>query len=1474
MENSSKHKSGNTKKLKISRNVHIIIEILIFTALVGITALLLQPLRMSILHQMTDMRDYLIGEAETFLGRKIEYASMGPSVFATLDIRDIRILNDDGKAILTIGRFRLSYSLLALIRGEKQNSLRSIRIDMPVMNLDTERDADILSLFSSSSKSQQGDSASLENEADADDGKIQRQWQGIDFLPDKIQVRLRSGKGTLTVGDNDFSVEGLSFDGNIRNRRVIFTGRWKVETAISGLFDQKIRAVMAGGISGDFATSLTNGNLNLSIPTLSGDLFTFKSLTVNLAVSPEIIELRKIKDRSPYDLFVKYEIDTGTLNAEFYADNFSPRDILSFSGPWKPYNEWLYVQTSGYASFQRTSDKNFQYDINLSGKTPPRLPVKDASFEIKSKGDSNRADFFPVRFDLPQGSVLFNGNMQFKTKAVNGNLVVKDLTLTGENPLSADFSINTYGNETSIFSENISIGSLILSAFDSYIINQQDSLSFSVTALRFRDIESYDNVSLSRVALDGSYDFTPRHLQASFSLDSFSTDDMMEAVRPFVKIPFLPDVAKNQLDRILVTTELFITTDFEHISYNAPRFIAAYNKGGQDVLTLFSVSGTDKRFELSNGSILAEGSLDFSGDADFSNVNDISFSFRAVYKDFTYFIDGMFIDQRSLNINGSYGFNLYLAMTDQGSYSGSVFVDSVPIPFKNRTAKFSISSFIRWTDPNFWSVDVERLELADLPMPGNTPGRFLLQGIADDAGATFPNIFFDDGKGVLTGTVKADWSNKFSTAKGTIVLNDRTGSEQYLLEGNYADRVFDLSITGTRMQLSRFIENTSNMVASADVALNWSSAEAFSLGVNLLSLTGTIGKNEINAYAHVDIDQDTASIHNTRMLLGGVVLDLPSLEMNRLKSDLYGSLNVSGTILGRDMDIGLLANANYKPIDSWFDFAEAAGSFQGSLNVYKIRVNTAQVTEPFQFHVARDDSMLTLTGGPKEMIRFNISDKGDFYAGLSNPSPLRGSIIGNISQGQIDAQASKLYVDLAALWKIMPDRVKEIIDLPGGFVDVSVHVKGPLADPEFFGTARGTSVRLKLPQYLTADIGPTPIDVKLEGNEMTFGPLTTQVGKGKGQVSGYFLFDRWIPDTFALNILVPKESPVPYGFDQGGVKASGNASGRLTVDLEDRVFRIQGDLTAYNTILTVGDSARGNSDSSSGSYKRLPAVVDMKITTGPRVEFVFPNESYPIVSAYADLGSSIHITADSEIGAFSVVGDVALRGGDIYYINRSFYIREGVVKLNENESKFDPLITARADINEVSQDGRVTISLVLDNAPLMSFVPRFESNPPLSQLEIMTLLGQNPATGSSNPLLTISGDFLSQFKVIQDLERSLRNFLRLDMFSIRTAALQNALFLVTGLQQPVSSFGNLGNYFDNTTVFIGKHLTQDMFLQSMFSLRYDDMVDAWGGLKLEADIGLELSSPLVNIKWNFVPLHPENMFIDDLSFTLSWKWSF
>ncbi|MDR1177920.1 MAG: translocation/assembly module TamB [Spirochaetaceae bacterium] len=1467
----------------VYRAVKTGIEALVFIGIVILTSVLLSPLRNSVQQRMTALRDALIRSGEDYLGCSILYESMGPSIFGILDLRSVQI-QGQGEPVLSVARLRLSYSLWDLLRGRPLDSLRSISLDAPSLVIDRAVDPGFWE------KIMPGDSSP------EDEGEAQVRGQGffldvMESLPQNVRIRVRRGRVSYRA-EHNLALEDLSFDGRVRDRRVILDGRWNGGGVVDLPGVSPFTVGMTGIITGELAVDLRSGNLNLRVPSLRGDRFSARALTVNLAVTESGFELRKIQDRLPFDLYAAYDRASGALEGEFRAENFSPDQILSFSGDWAQYRNLLALRTSGSASI-KTGGEGLAYAVKLSGTVPGQAAGGRTSFVIDGDGDGKGVRVRALEFTLPQGSFAFSGAVAFRPLALDGRMSVAGLSLSGQSGISGDLSFSTYDGDINLFGESVSLGPVLLSALDARISPSADSLLFEASALRFRDMESYEDVRLSRIDLDGSYDFNPRQLQASLSVDSFSLGDMAELAKPFTGLPETPGFLDGALNDISLTTEIFLTTDFEHFSYNVPRFVSAYE--GRDILAFLAISGTDRRLEFSDGMVIwSGGRVETSGFADFSNIQDISFSFQASYNDrvhqisdndLTYYFEGLFLDQRSLSIQGSYDFSLNLSLTGSGSCSGYVEAGGIPIPSGTRNARFYLMSFFRWDSRESWSVELDRFELLDLYTPGSSGSRIWIQGVADQRGANFPQLYFDDGRGALQGRIAANWTSDFSSIRGNASLLSSDGNERYQGEMQYDGGALDLRFYGSRVQISRFIVNSYNILATGEIRINRVREGAFQANMVLSSLSAQVGNNALALSARASLDQDEFAVENVQLLWGGLQAQLPELVLNRLDSVMRSRLEVSGLAFGRTVEFSARAGGSFEPVSSWLEAGRMLRSCSAVLTVEKARLDAIESKEPFSFDFSREASSTSLYGGPGNMVRLQISDSGDFYAALSNPSPIQGALIGSFKdEGKtIDAHTSNLYVDLSSLWRFIPRR--DIVDFPGGFINADLRIDGPVEDPGFYGSARANSVRIRLPGYLPEDIGPVVLNLEFNANEMHFDPVSAPVGPGRGMVSGSCLFEHWLPGIFNIDIDVPRETPIPYGFNIAGFITRGLASGLLRLGLDGQVFFLDGKLTAQDTMITMereenqGDAPEGpeSPDGDDG----ISFVSNFTVVSGRKVEFVWPSEDFPVIQAYADMGDTIVISSDSSTNRFSVTGDVSLRSGEVFYFQRSFYIREGILSLNENEDKFDPLLSARAEIRDRNDEGPVTIAMIIDHAPLSSFTPRFESNPPLSQMEIVSLLGQNltGTTGNENTgrMLALSTtDLFVQSRVIRRFERGVRNFLNLDMFSIRTRVLQNAVMRITGLDDPVDGGSEFGNYFDGTTISFGKYIGADMFFQTMLSVRYDPVKanSSTGGLKIEPDISIEWRGPLFNIQWNLVPQHPENLFIDDLSFTLNWKWSF
>ncbi|MDR0496480.1 MAG: translocation/assembly module TamB [Treponema sp.] len=684
------------------------------------------------------------------------------------------------------------------------------------------------------------------------------------------------------------------------------------------------------------------------------------------------------------------------------------------------------------------------------------------------------------------------------------------------------------------------------------------------------------------------------------------------------------------------------------------------------------------------------------------------------------------------------------------------------------------------------------------------------------------------------------------------------------------------------MQFSRFTPQ--NAVVDGSLSLSWESASSFESETVISSFALYNQDEVIRASANINIDNDKFLSEQLKINYSGLEVNIPFIRIDRTAAIAETKAEIWGVFSERPVDIFIRGNAQFNSSTTWIDLFRNFSSLDAVFAVDTARYNTFAASEPFAFNINAskysNGFALNLNGGPKDMINIQYTPeargRGAIYAKLSDPSPARLTITGVIDSNNIDAQVPDLHVDMDSLWKFFPPSF--VVAFPAGVVTSSFRVAGTLSDPEFYGTAMATDIQILVPEFLPEPIKPVPVTIFLDGTEMSFGPVEAKSGKGRGKASGWFRFDQWIPNIFNIDIQVPQDSPIPFNFDVSGVLANGLVAGKLVLDMENLIFAIKGDMAANDTEISLNASelAALEGGQAFSETSKVSVVTDISIRAGRRVEFFWPSVDLPVLQAYADQGTGIHVTSDAAVHRFTMTGDVKLRGGELFYLERNFYIREGTLFFRENEVQFDPRITARAEIRDQSDVGPVIISMLIDNAPLKSFTPRFVSTPPLSQLEIYSILGQVPqGEGEQRNLATsVAIDSLAQFTVIRRLQRNVRDYLGLDMFSMRTQLLQNVLLQVTGGQlwnNTDDRAYRVGNYFDNSTIFAGKYFGTDLFGEAMIAFKYDENKLTWGGLVLEPEFGLEISNPLFDIRFSMAPLHSENLFIDDVSFSLIWR---
>jgi hypothetical protein len=265
------------------------------------------------------------------------------------------------------------------------------------------------------------------------------------------------------------------------------------------------------------------------------------------------------------------------------------------------------------------------------------------------------------------------------------------------------------------------------------------------------------------------------------------------------------------------------------------------------------------------------------------------------------------------------------------------------------------------------------------------------------------------------------------------------------------------------------------------------------------------------------------------------------------------------------------------------------------------------------------------------------------------------------------------------------------------------------------------------------------------------------------------------------------------------------------------------------------------------------------------------------VRTTAAAGGRLAITYRGDTGAYTVNGAADMHGGEIFFFDRSFVMKEGSITFKEDQRSFDPRITARAETREWDPSSGEEVKIWMDvDDNLNGFSPRFSSDPSLAEPELFALLGapftqQVEGQGLLSSAVLLSGDVLSRFGLLRPFEQRVRELLGLDMFSLRTQVIQNLVAeKVLGLEGV--------NPLDNTSLSLGKYLGDDLFLEMLVRLQAprgpSGLLLPGHGLTSEFELNLEWDTPFFLLEWSFLPRNPDTLFLTDNSLALKWRYTY
>ena len=353
---------------------------------------------------------------------------------------------------------------------------------------------------------------------------------------------------------------------------------------------------------------------------------------------------------------------------------------------------------------------------------------------------------------------------------------------------------------------------------------------------------------------------------------------------------------------------------------------------------------------------------------------------------------------------------------------------------------------------------------------------------------------------------------------------------------------------------------------------------------------------------------------------------------------------------------------------------------------------------------------------------------------------------------------------------------------------------------------------------------------------------------------------------------------VPINYQFGPLLFNGTASGTLSVAGAPGTVAVDGELEASNAELSLVEIEPAS--------RQEQLRVDLDVVTGRGVEFTWPIPQFPVLRLQLAPSESVRIGYDGQSRSVSVRGELAARGGDLFYFDRQFLLREGQIRFAGDEAPLDPRLVVRAETRERDAQGEPVRIILQADTTLSQFGPdtvRLSSDPPQSALVLDALVrgplaqGDRPNDGGAAGLsaAAFSGELMTQVALLRPVERALREALGVDMVSIRSQFVQTLVQDVFGASVSGGVVPGTGNPLDNTSLSFGKYLGSDLFLTMLLRL---DAPDGQPGddlpLLSDVELGLEWATPFFMLEWSFLPRNLNTLFVTDNTISLRWRWSY
>ncbi|MBP5443290.1 MAG: translocation/assembly module TamB domain-containing protein [Treponema sp.] len=1490
--------------------------VLAFLLLVGVVITTLRPLYKRIDAAVRSYEAKFTAKLQETTGLGFTYRSLSPSLLTGIHFRGIEIYDaDTGENLLTIRNAVMKYSLRELLKGNFDKAFSKLLINDVTFEFDRRKSAVIIEKLTklASSLSEPEDSVTestigsqleemgIKSELLSDE-TIDAIRKAVFAIPFAVQLK------NVTI---HYSDEGLDAQASIKSMDLNKeSGGQTLSTKIKGNFlltlakldNKTLGAVFTA--NGNLYSNLSGSSVVLALDKHNQADYSIYSTEIMVRYSGDMVDFRTTKKGLPYSAIAQFNIGNGDFHIDLSTSNLNPFSVVKLPQINSTISMMQGMRVTTDASFD-INVMNSRYKWNATGSmdVPPKI-ARGERLIFNMSGNNTDLNIKSLKAQGPMLGASFTGTFNIPRLMPAGVLSVSHFTMPNGESVSGDIYIDPMTKGFTCFIPQLYLGDQVFTAAQAEIFPSSDSVDFTFVVNDYSHMEAEQPGELS---VSGTVGFGRKtDIQAEVVLDRFYLDSIASTIASLLEgetketvLGFVP-----KLEPYISSGEMYISTDTKTVTYNVPYLVLANTQKDREVL-LLSFDGTDRNVSVSQldlvyGNQAVQATVD--ADMDLEN-GQIIFMTSCNLNSIPYEFSGIYSIGQWLSISGDYGFQL--SVNFDNPITGNAQLAGFPLALNSMLFSLSSQVFFSYSNSEGIFVEIESFEVAEIDGNNALQPKVSLMGNVDDKGVIISEIAYVDSMSELNGDGYALWDmgeDGFEDLRFAFTFLNEYSGERIDLDGKLknpepgvipfnGDTVMELFDFEANAKIQSFLMSRFLPLQQDDDTLNGSLTATGTLADPVIKLTvdslslQLAGEN-LNAKGVVDYSSGTvivsdcdlswqklfakniSGIMDLRQFNGQVKTDL------EFKFDEKNSFNAPITISLESPDL---------PPERETMSALELLSMPENLSVYldSEALTSTFFTKKIPIHIElqKMPGIAMITSDESLGVSGYIQDDGSLNFLVDKKKPFNFNLSGSIRDSVIDLDISDLYLDMSAFSYLLNS---DMLTIYKGVFSGNVNVSGLVSDPILEGFIVLDDIDINSPNFIPEHLTASRMEISLSQDEMEVPSTVFHILDSTLDVSAHVQMDRWAIDDISFFVATRKNGDIPIDINVPLVRLKGMVGLDLKVSYTVDEVNITGDMSLRNSEISVIDNL-ADLDFSSLVGKKDEAAesinmnVDLSLNIGQKVNFIVN----PILRGLVAPDTNIHLTMDTANALWSIAGDVVLRGGEVFYLSRNFYLKEGRIILNETQNSFDPYLTVRAETRERDERGDpVTISLEAVRQNISQFNPVLTASPAKSESEIMALLGQI-ATGDSTSVggvVATTSDFLAQTLFVRKIENALRDFLNFDIFSLRTTVLQNAI--TQGLSGNNENMDSIGNYFDNTTVYIGKYFGSTVYADALMQLTYDKSAEGLfgedGGLIFHPEVGLEFAAPFANIRWQFAPDLGalDSSWVPATSITLSWRMQF